>query len=250
MSTQPLAGLFAAVLLLASAAPTRAGGIPVFDATNLAQSIQQTAHQMTQISHMVAQIRHQTEMVRLLVNSEWSTLGAMLAGQDDDLNEIMSATSSLSYSVGALEGEVNALYPTGADWQQMDFATLDAKRAAWDSTMWQANLTAMQAQSTVSRMQARNATMQALLLQSQTSGGQVRQQQINNQLLGTLAGSFQDLSLSMATTHRALIAEQARQVAERELAQEQTRRLMEGFTDPGAPVRVPNTLPRIKRPRP
>jgi P-type conjugative transfer protein TrbJ len=248
MRTKSLAlpGLVAAVLLLAPPAPARAGGIPVFDGVNLAQGIQQTAHQVTQIAHMVAQIRNQTEMLRLLANSEWGTLGTMLAGQDADLNAIMSATSALSYSVGALQGEVNALYPTGAGWQKMDFATLDAKRAQWDTAMWQANLTAMQAQSMVSRMQARNAAIEALLAQSQTSGGQVRQQQINNQLLGSLASGFQDLGLSMATTHRALIAEQARQLAERELGQEQNRRLMEGFTDPGEPVSVSTTLPRIQ----
>ena len=55
----------ALTLSLATAAlPARSTGIPVFDASNFAQQIQNVMHQVTQVQHMVTQIDNQMQALQ------------------------------------------------------------------------------------------------------------------------------------------------------------------------------------------
>ena len=85
----------ALTLSLATASlPVGATGIPVFDASNFAQQIQNVMHQVTQIQHMVTQIDNQ---VKALQGSAFS-LSPQLTSSLSQIQETLNSATALTHN--------------------------------------------------------------------------------------------------------------------------------------------------------
>jgi len=238
-----------------STPPVRAGGIPVFDAAALSQTIIQVsneatmlANQAAQIANEVNQLQNQTAMLQSIGPSQFADLNNALATQSQQLAAVLSAASKVQYTLANVQAQINQTFPQAGDWAQFDMRTVGQRVQQWDNAISEANSVAMQAQTSLGGVQTRNTQIQGLMAQAQAESGQVRQLQINAQLNGQIAQALNDNAAVTATLARAQMMEQQRAVAARELAREQHRRAMTNFADRGAPATVLNRLPRIVQP--
>ncbi len=247
-----VAALFGLLIALPAVGPVRAGGIPVIDGANLAQTVIQVmndvrmlANQASQIANQVEQMKKQSQMLQNIGASQYMPLTNALNNQSVEINGILATASGIKYSLAQVQAEIDATFPQGADWDAFDMATLTQRLQQWDNVVSEANSLAMRAQTSLGRVSGRNDQLQRLMVESRGAEGQVRQLQINAQLNGQIAQALNDTLAVSATAARSQMLALQREVAARELARERHRRMMVGFTDRGAPVAVLNRLPPI-----
>lgn len=252
MNKRTLSAAVGAVVIVLGARPVCATGIPVVDVANLAQAVMQVSHDVTQISnqatqiaHQVQQINNQMEMLRSIGSSQFGALSGTMSRQASELRTILDSASRMQYALSRIQSQIDAIYPQDADWRTFDMSTANTKRQEWDNAITEANSVAMRTQSSLNRIQDRNTQIESLLREAQSENGHVRQMQINAQLNGQVAQALNDNAAVQATAARAQMLALQRDVAAREMAREQHRRMMQNFTSRGDPITPLTSFPPI-----
>ena len=247
--------LVAMLLVLGPSIQTAQAQWVVTDPANLIQQIikvggqiTQIANEGTQIANQVNQINHQLQQLRRLARGDFTAIAGFAAQQNADIADLLATATTMQYSLGSLQAEINAAYPQGAgQWGGFDMTTINARRQQWDALITEAGSTAARAQTSLGRIQTRNIALSNLMAAADVEDGDVRQMQISNQINGTLAQGMNELIAVQTTNNRLQMLEAQTDVAERELARERSRRNYAGFTDMGpAAVRL-TALPEIQR---
>lgn len=216
-----------AVLLTFGAATstsTMATGIPVFDGGNFANMIINAANQATQISNQVSQINSllrgnalSEQALRQLGLGNYSGLVSQMSAQYQDLNKIITASKTLSASVGEIQSQYQQLYPNFQNMKNRSPQQMYQQFGKWSDQLQDANKAAMQAQSTINNIKDRNNRISSILSESAGAGAsQVAQLQSSNQMLGVLAQQMNDLHTVMASSARSATEAQAMAQAEKD----------------------------------
>ncbi len=217
-----------AVLLTFGAATstsTMATGIPVFDGGNFANMIINAANQATQISNQVSQINSllrgnalSEQALRQLGLGNYSGLVSQMSAQYQDLNKIITASKTLSASVGEIQSQYQQLYPNFQNMKNRSPQQMYQQFGKWSDQLQDANKAAMQAQSTINNIKDRNNRISSILSESAGGAGasQVAQLQSSNQMLGVLAQQMNDLHTVMASSARSATEAQAMAQAEKD----------------------------------
>ncbi len=196
--------------------------------------ITQILNEVSQIANQVSQIENQIRQLALIGEGDYSAILGYVAAQNDDIANLVANAQTLRYSLMSIQGEIDGTYPQGqAQWGTFDMGTIADTRQKWDDVVTEAGSTAARAQTSLDRIQNRNNTINNLMSASQASDGDVRQAQIGNQISGTLVHGINDLVAVETTANRLEMLRAQTEVAENEASREQTRRLYEGYDDPG-----------------
>ena len=230
--------------------PAFATGIPVVDVANLLQAVQDAINQGTQIANQATQIQNQIQLIQNQVRS-LQTLGSDNFNQLDnnfnqqlfELQSVLSAAQKLGFSLNGVQSQFDALFPAGSDWESIDAAQFKDFYKDWNESISEAAKVAIQAQSNIDQIQRHNATAQSILSSVQGADGKVRQLQANNQLLSVMSQQMSGLNQSMATSGRVAATMAAKSAAQEESERMASERARLNYTNMGAPVAVPSSLP-------
>lgn len=211
-------------ILLLSSVQGRAA-IAVVDFGNLTQSIAQVTHAVTQIQNQIQQINQMAQSLQTLGGSQYSSITAGLTDQLNTMQNTLGTLTQISQSVGGIQTEFNTLFPDQASWDSFDFSTIGSKIDDWSQEINNATVEALTAQAVVQRAGLNVARVNALLAESQTAAGEVRQLQLLNQNIAVLSQQMNDVLQLLAANGRL----EAIQAAEREKKREAIRAMKAGM---------------------
>lgn len=220
---QPLQAMFLCILLLLSVQGRAA--IAVVDFSNLTQSIAQVTHAVTQIQNQIQQINQMAQTLQTLGGSQYSSITAGLNDQLATMQSTLGTLTQISQSVDSIQTEFNTLFPDQASWDSFDFSTIGSTIDDWSQEIDNATVEALTAQAVVQRAGLNVARVNALLAESQTAAGEVRQLQLLNQNIAVLSQQMNDVLQLLAADGRLA----AIQAAEREKKREAIRAMKSGM---------------------
>ena len=199
---------------------------PVIDYSNLTQSILQVTHAVTQIQNQIQQINQMAQTLQTLGGSQYASVTAGLDQQLLEMQGTLGTLTQISQSVGAIQGEFSALFPDQAAWDSYDFSTIGSTVDDWSTEIDNASIEALTAQAIVQRASLNVARVNALLAESQTADGEVRQLQLLNQNMAVLSQQMNDTLQLLAANGRLQAIQAARQEKAREAARALKSRMM------------------------
>ena len=194
-----------------------AGGIPVYDVTNLAQNLLTAERSLEQINNQL----------KMLESLGFDASGD-IAGILSETNAALNQVEGLAYNAGQIAAQFENSYP-----EDMTGMSYDELISLKDSILQQtrsAQLHAMQLQASIadSIPQTQNS-VEALVARSNSAAGPTAAIQANNQLLATLSMQISQMqSLLMAQT-RALNTYIQEQNTRAVTAEEQRNRMFKGI---------------------
>lgn len=244
-------------VLFITASNSYAAGLPVLDIPHIVlqgvswgmdavEQYSQTAESITQTAKQIKMVEEWAKDLERLTGSEWVGLVNDTVIQSQEITNVMSSINALEYDAKAIESQINNIFPKDGDWKSFNFNNINNLRETWNNTMSDAVKGALQAQAAIKNISSRNSRVKTLLNDSENADGSVRQGQVFNQLNAALIASVNDMNQSMIATQRMFAIEQQREIAERENGQEQYARLMTNYTNRGASVSIPSSLPKIQ----
>jgi P-type conjugative transfer protein TrbJ len=211
-----------------------------------AENVLQTIESVTQTAQQIQMVANWVKNLDRLGASEWVGLINDNVIQSAEITNVMNSVAALQYDAARIRSQMNAIFPQGGDWSTYNFSNLRNARQTWNSTLTDAVNGAMQAQAAINKIAARNNRIQTLLNDSNGADGTVRQIQVGNQLNAALIASVDDMNQSMIATQRMFAIKHQMEIAEREAGQEQYVRFMSSYTNRGAAVTVPSSLPPVR----
>lgn len=230
--------------------PAQSQGIPVVDASNLAQAIQDAINQGTQISNQAAQIQNQIQTIQnqvrtlqTLGSGNFNQLDSNFNQQLSEIQTILNSTQTVGYTLETVKTQFDELFPKGTDWENIDWSKFRDFYRDWNASISESARTAMEAQASLGQVQRHNNAARNILASVQGADGEVRQLQANNQLLSVLSQQMSGLNQAMMTSGRVTATMAAKSVAQEQAKQEAAARSRRDYTDRGDPVPVPTSLP-------
>lgn len=213
--------------LLASSAGRAA--LPVVDYSNLTQSILQVTHAVSQIQNQIQQINQMAQTLQTLGGSQYANVTTGLNQQLLEMQGTLGTLTRISQSVGNIQNEFNGLFPDQAAWDSYDFSNIGTTLDDWSTEIDNATIEALTAQGIVQRASQNVNRVNALLAESQTADGEVRQLQLMNQNMGVLSQQMNDTLQLLAANGRLQAIQAAQQEKAREAARARKTRMMDNL---------------------
>ncbi|MGO8868986.1 MAG: P-type conjugative transfer protein TrbJ [Alphaproteobacteria bacterium] len=211
--------------------PTKAD-LPVFDATNYAESLIEAARLLQQINNQIQSLQNEATMLvnmaRNLENLPLSTLNSITSSLNQ-IGSLMSQAQGIAFNVSATTSAFSQFYP-----QQYSAAVSTNQLVSDAHQRWQNSMNAfaqtlvLQAQ-IASNLQADTTSLSSLVTASQSSVGILQAHEATNQLLALSIKQQLQIQTLMATQYRAQALEQARNAE----SQEQARAALATFLGSG-----------------
>ena len=197
-----LHSLFASAAFATSLAITGpvSADLPVIDISNLKQSILTAAHTLQEVTNQITQIQQFVQMLeneaRNLLSLPFSAL-QQITGAIDQVNSLMRRAQSLAYDVARIDQQFQQLFPSYSG-NITQAKLLSDARARWQASVDTFKHT-MEVQSRiVSDIQADEATLSALVGQSQGSAGALQGIEVDQSAAGTsVAAAWQHPGLAL-----------------------------------------------------
>lgn len=221
-------GNFFIVLLLISSFQLKAA-IAVIDPTNLAQNIQQVAKAITQIQNQITQIQQMAQTLQTIGSSQFGNVSGGLTGQLTEMQNTLGTLTQISQSVSTIENEFRTLFPDESTWAGYDFSNHATTLKNWSNEIDNATAEALKAQGITQRVAGTVSSMNAILSQSQTATGEVRQLQLMNQSIAVLSQQMNESLQLLAANGRLEAIETARQEKAREAARARKKKMMNNY---------------------
>lgn len=184
----------------------------VFDPSNFAQDLIQSAHEVQEINNQVQSLQHEIIMIQELSRNLQSLSTSPLGAITTDLNQVgtlMHSGSGIPFSVGPSQAAFNSLWP-----QSYPSTTTAATLESNAQGRWQNTMSAFQQALTVQAQTAQNvandtAQLSQVLTASQSATGNLDVVQASNQLLALSTKQQLQTQSLMAAQYRADALQQA-----------------------------------------
>ena len=226
--------MLAAALAIAAPTGPALAQLTVFDPTNYASNVLQTARALEQINNQITSLQNQAQMLigqaKNLATLPYSSL-SVLRGQIDRTRELLGQAQHLAYDVASIQQAFTANYgaaPLGATNTDI-VARADARWATsvagfQDALKVQAGV--------VGGFDANADQLSALVSASQGASGALQAAQAGNQLLALQAEQLAHVTALLAAQGRADALEAADRAADRADAKARFSRFMGGSSVP------------------
>ena len=211
--------------------PTKAD-LPVFDATNYAESLIEAARLLQQINNQIQSLQNEATMLvnmaRNLENLPLSTLNSITSSLNQ-ISSLVNQAQGIAFNVSATKSAFSQFYP-----QQYGAAVSTNQLVSDAHQRWQYSMDAfaqtlvLQAQ-IASNLQADTTSLSSLVTASQGSVGILQAHEATNQLLALSIKQQLQIQSLMAAQYRAQALEQARNAE----SQEQARAAFTSFVGSG-----------------
>ena len=245
-----LSGVLASAVLaghLTVSAPAEAdlfgGDLPL-----LAGILTQAIAMVVQMTSMLTQIAYQVKMLETMIqrldHPSFASIVSFINTARYSFNSLTWGMKSMSYSLSRIDGEFTQLFPGDPPPPGTTAAQHRQAYQAWHQEVVGAAQVAARQQTSLETLEQHAAKTQDLLSQSDAAGGQVAAQlQVIAQLIGITNTELLVLNQTFSTTGRVLTNMAAVGASERQLSLTKQDDARANYTDKGAPVVVPHTLP-------
>lgn len=235
-------GNFFLILLLISSFQLKAATV-VIDPTNLAQNIQQVAKSIIQIQNQIQQIQQMAQTLQTIGGSQFGNISGGLTGQLTEMQNTLGTLTQISQSVANIESEFRILFPDENTWKNYDFSNHRDTLKKWSDEIDNATAEALKAQGITQRVAGTVSSVNAILSQSQTADGEVRQLQLMNQSIAVLSQQMNDSLQLLAANGRLEAIRAAREEKAREAARARKTKMMNNLGKATYTAPVLNHLP-------
>ena len=223
----------------------------VIDAGNLIQNTttalstaQTLINTFTQIEQLRSQIQNQLQTLASLKPTSFAELQSLLTGAHLSYSGIQSSLTSISYNIGDVNRDFNALFPKRQSaWHSVRASDFADYYDRWNAELTSSSLAAARAQSSVTGLDRSNQAIANILTQANAAPGEVRQLQLVNQQLAIIHTELVNLAQNLTTMGRVLSNWAAASAGEKMLGRESKQRRIEGYTNRGKPSRILNRFP-------
>jgi hypothetical protein len=209
----------------------------------LDQSISQAVSLTNLVLQTANQVRMMTTLLQQVSSGSFPALIAFINTARYSYNSLTWGVRSMSYQLASIDQEFEKLFPSGAPSPGTPVAQHRAQYQAWNQEVVGASQVAARQQTTLSKLDDQAAQTKTALQQSQTASGVVEQLQLIAQLIGITNSELTVLNQTLSTTGRVLTDMAAMGASERQSSLGKSDDARAGYTDKGAPVAVPHTLP-------
>jgi P-type conjugative transfer protein TrbJ len=201
-----------------AAVPAHAQGLPVFDASNFAEAIQEATSAVTEVSNLEQQLTAQENMIKDLPG----TIAPGLVTLAQQTQQLMQQVNTIQSMGASLTGQLNSLYPT--DYSSQSFPGILDQVASMQTAQRAAYQTSMAMQSQVAANQpAITQAYKAADAESLAATGPTQAAQANTQALeavGQQLGDVQGLMIAQQNADaQKAIAEQSADAAGNQVIQ-------------------------------
>ena len=228
------------------ATPARAdffgGDLPLLAAI-LGQSISQVSNLVSMLTQMVSQVRMMETMLKAVESGSFPALLSFIAQARSTFNMLTFGIRSMTYALSRIDAEFQQLFPGDPPPPGTTVAQHSSQMLAWHQEIIGASQVAARQQTSLAVLDDHAARTQAILQASQAADGMVAQLQLIAQMIGITNAQLILINQTLSTTGRVLTDMAAAGSAERLVSAAKKDDSRVGYTDKGAPVIVPHTLP-------
>jgi P-type conjugative transfer protein TrbJ len=223
----------------------------VFDASNIAQSIQTVANTgqtvtntFTQIDNQRRQIENELQTLKSIDPRTFSGLMTLLDQGKLTYAMIQNDIDSMGFTVKQVNQDFDGLFPKDKKrWKSVKYSDYDNYYTRWNSEITASSKSAERAQASIQFVEDNNAAIAKILAQAQAASGEVRQLQLINQQLALIHQELGALLQNLATAGRVNANMAASSAGEKMLQREAAERRRDGYTNVGRPAQALKRLP-------
>jgi len=209
----------------------------------LTQAISQAGSLTSMVLQMASELRMMTTMLHQVASGSFPALVAFIQNAQATYNTLTAGVQSMTYRMARIDAEYQKLFPSGGPPQGTSVAQHRAQYVAWNDEVVGAAQIASRQQTTLSTLDTEAAQTQQVLAQSKSATGVVEELQLIAQMIGITNSELTLLNQTFATTSRVLTDMAASSASERQLSIGKSDDVRSGYTDKGAAVSVPHSLP-------
>jgi hypothetical protein len=242
------AGLGCAALAreVTRAAPARAdlfgGDIPILVGI-LTQSVMEVSNLASMVTQIINQVELMTTMLKAIGSGSFSALVQFINTARNSYTTLTSGVRSMSYTLNRIDSEYQQLFPGDPPPPGSTVAQHTQQYQAWHQEIVGAAQIAARQQTDLATLDAHAQQTQGILQQSQAEDGIVGQLQLLVQMVGITNAQLLLINQTLSTTGRVLTDMAAASASGEQLSLSKKGDHRAGYTDKGAPVVVPHTLP-------
>lgn len=193
--------------------------IPVTDAANLAQQVQQQINQVTQLAHEVTSLKRQAKMLKDINTNNAGQVAQVLNRAQDAMRQARGIAGSQQ----EVNDRFNQRYPD--DYSNDTHDQLQQRRRTWEKRNRYSQQDARRIQSQVVQSQGDTAnSVQNALNASQSAAGQKSAIQATNQLLASMSAQMSQLQNLVIAQSHALQTSQSQKQAVKRAAETENQR--------------------------
>jgi P-type conjugative transfer protein TrbJ len=231
---------------LSDASPAHAdlfgGDLPIL-AGILVQTVEQAITMANVLTQTINQVRMMTTMLETLNVNSFASIINFINTARYSANSLTYGVKSMTYTMGRIDNEYKQLFPGDEPAPGSTVAQHRAQYRAWNQEIVGASQVAARQQTTLAQLDDHANKTQDILNQSQSASGVVSQLQLIAQLIGITNAQLIVMNQTLSTTSRVLVDMAAAGASERQLSAAKKDDNLAGYTNMGAPVVVPHTLP-------
>jgi P-type conjugative transfer protein TrbJ len=210
----------------------------VLNAVKTVEGVFETVNQLVTVVNQGATVLSHLKDVDSLVDLlNWAH------GAISKLQAIDRDVKKLGYKFDAIDQQHEAVFPTRQSLETMPSKNFTTTARGWNDALRESTVVAMRAQTSVESLQARAEAQQKMLDSSKTADGVVAQLQAVVSGLSLLHSDLAVIETNLAAGMRVTAAWAAKQAAQTDLAEEDHKRMLEGYTNDDAPEAVLTELP-------
>jgi P-type conjugative transfer protein TrbJ len=209
----------------------------------LTESIAQVANLANMLIQIANQVRMMTTLLQQVGSGSFPALISFINAARFTYGSLTSGIQSMSYKMARIDADYQKLFPPGEPPTKTSVAQHRAQYVAWNQEVVGASQIAARQETSLSTLDDHAAQTKAVLDQSKAASGVVEELQLIAQLIGITNQGLVVLNQTLATTSRVLTDMAARSASEHQLSLGKSDDARAGYTDKGAPVVVPRTLP-------
>ena len=218
------------------------GDLPLLSGI-LVQSIMQVSNLASMLTQIFNEVRLMTTMLKAIGSGSFPALVQFIGTARSSYNTLTSGVRSMTYSLGRIDGEYQQLFPANQPAPGTTVAQHAQQYQAWNQEIVGAAQIASRQQTDLALLDSHAQQAQAILEQSQAQDGIVGQLQLVVQMIGITNAQLALINQTLSTTGRVLTDMAAAGASEQQLSLAKKGDNRAGYTDKGAPVVVPTSLP-------
>jgi hypothetical protein len=218
------------------------GDLPLL-AGILVQSIQQAASLLTMVSQTINEVKMMTTMLQAVGSGSFPALITFINAARSSYDSLTWGVRSMTYRMAQIDSDYQKLFPGDAPPAGSTVAQHAQQYRAWHQEVVASAQIASRQQSNLATLDDHAAKTQAILDESRSADGIVAQLQLVAQMIGITNAQLILINQTLSTTGRVLTDMAAAGASERQLSLSKQDDSRAGYTDKGAPVVVPHTLP-------
>lgn len=248
----------AAALVTSAFLPPQRAAASIFGEENatLAAILGESIAQLAEMAKTVAGITAQIQQLQMIFNqgetmiSQGETVLRGI-GDPDGILKLLNYTQRtlrlagrttrfLKYNIDTIEREYEKVFP---DLEEVPTPEFRQKARTWNTALKESSAAAMQAQTSVETLKTRMDRMEQLLHATDDASGVVELLQLVVRGIGVLHTDLMEIESNIAFGQRVTATMAGIEAAEAERSEVVHKRMMEGYTDRGAPAKVLTELP-------